>query len=212
MMNDQSASGLNGPSVIDIFQAVDLCRTLARETPSAIVPIRLQMVGFQIVADCNLGGERISDLLNQSLSDYLDCTNAKVFRDGKLIEQVGHVKIRKPEIIYAGIVGDTHEAAEKRIGSRRTLSQFPVFLAVDRWIMRGRVHLSSKRSANAFLCSEREFFPVQDAEVMDVDSSKAAERMAVAVVNRAKVSIMEIAEVLEPESHASASLASRLEL
>ncbi|MCA9138421.1 MAG: hypothetical protein KDB00_16735 [Planctomycetales bacterium] len=196
--------------VSKILESLDVCRSLVKQGDESTVAIRLQTTGFEIVADSNLGGERISDILNQSLSDYIECTNASLYRRGQLVDRIDHIKVRKPEIMVAGIVGDKHEAAQKRIGSRRRMDQFDAIVAVDRWIVKGRLYMTSHKSVKEFLHANRDFFPIAQAEVIDAESPENPQAMSVAIVNRARVSFMEIVEPPESEADKKLSAVSRL--
>jgi hypothetical protein len=179
----------------NLIESLDLCRTIVRNSRGTKVPVRLQMAGFQVVADCDLQGQRITDFLNQKLSDYIECTDAKLFRAGQLVECFANLKVRKPEILIAGIVGHCHEAPEKRIGNRRSLKQFHAVLAVDRWIVKGHLHLTSQKDVQEFLHSNRDFFPVAQASIDDVETAGHQAQVEVAIVNRTRVSLMEITEI-----------------
>ena len=184
----------------NLLESLDLCRSIVRDSSGSKVSIRLQMAGFQVVADCDLQGQRITDFLNQKLSDYIECTDARLFRAGRLVESFKHLKVRKPEIIVAGIVGDSHEAPEKRIGNRRSLKQFEAVLAVDRWIIKGLLHLTMQQTVEEFLHSNRDFFPMAQATIADAESAGQPMRAEVAIINRTRVSLMEITEIEQSKS------------
>lgn len=197
-------------NVSQILENLEVCRSLVKKVDDSTIAIRLQTTGFEIIADSDLSGERISDVLNQSLSDYIECTNASLYRRGKLIDRIEHLKVRKPEIMVAGIVGDKHEAAEKRMGSRRGLDQFDAVVAVDRWVVKGRLYMTSHKSVKEFLHANRDFFPIAHAEVIDAEMPESPQSMSVAIVNRARVSFMEISEPPESEADKRLSAVSRL--
>lgn len=169
----------------------------ANETTTGI---RLLTTGFEIIAECDLGGQRISDLMNQTLTDYLECSNAKLFRRGRFIESIEHLKVRKTEIMIGGIVGVFHEAPEKQMGNHRNLGQYQAIAAVDRWIIKGRLHMTSHKSVTEFLHSNRDFFPIAKALITDAESPERPDEMKVAIVNRTRVAFMEITETDETGS------------
>lgn len=185
--------------VSEILKNLNVCQSLVRKTDETVVPIRLQTTGMELVADCDLGGRRMSDVMNETMTDYLECTNASFYRGGKLIDRIANVKVRKPEIMIAGIVGNQHEAREKRIGSRRALQLFYAVVAIDRWIVKGRLHMTTHKSVKEFLRANRDFFPIADPEVIDGESPENPHQMNVALVNRARVSFMDISELPESE-------------
>ncbi|WP_182869735.1 hypothetical protein [Stieleria mannarensis] len=190
--------------VSELLKNLTVCQSLVREaeeTPA--VKVRFQTPGFEIVADCDLGGRRISDVMNQSISDYMECRNASLYRHGRLIDQMAKVNVRKPEIMIAGIAGDTHEAAAKRIGSRRALQLFHTVVAIDRWIVKGRLHMTTHKSVKEFLHANRDFFPIADASVVDAETPDTPQHMNVAIVNRQRVSFMEITELEASDSDPS---------
>ncbi|WP_145389155.1 hypothetical protein [Stieleria neptunia] len=197
--------------VAELLKNLNVCQSLVRKTDEASsTAIRLLTTGFEIHADCDLGGRRISDVMNQSISGYMECTNASLYRRGQAIDHIGSVKVRKPEIMIAGIMGNHHEAAEKRIGSRRALQLFHAVVAIDRWIVRGRLHMTSNKTVKEFLHANRDYFPVADACVIDAESPESPQQMNVAIVNRARVSFMEITELEESESASDQSPVARL--
>ncbi len=202
-MDDTTANNLHDDDVSAILENLSVCKSLVKSSAVVTTAIRLQTTGFEIVAECALHGERMSDVLNQQISDYLECSNAVIFRGGKKIEEVKQIKIRKPEIMIAGIVGDIHEAQQKRIGSHRTLLVHQAFVAVDRWIVKGRLFMTSNKTVKEFLQANRDYFPIADAEVIDAESPDSPKRMPVAIVNRSRVSFMDITELEAPTSDLS---------
>lgn len=178
----------------DLFDNLSVCRSLVKEALDPLVQIRLQTIGFDIVGECDLQGQRISDLLNQSISDYVPCRTAQLYRDGQLIDELDELKIRKPEIIFASILGKQHEAKGKQIGSRRKLESYDAVVAIDRWLIKGRLLLTCKKTVEEFLHAKREFFPIAGAEVIDAENPAEPQTMPVAIVNRSRVACMQITE------------------
>ncbi len=195
-MHDESLHDETPPldDVSAILSQLSVCRSLVRESQECFTDVRLHTSGFDIVCRCKLGGQRLSDVLNQTLSSYVDCYDATLSRDGRLVRQLDHISLRKPEILLASIVGDRHEAAEKTIGSRRKLRRFHAVAAVDRWLVSGCLHLTSQKTVQEFLRANRDFFPISEASVVDARVQESPESMRVAIVNHARVSFMKITE------------------
>jgi len=189
--------------VTGILNSLSKCRSLVRDVHDSFTNVRLNTSGFEIACRCKLGGQRLSDVLNQSLSSYLDCHDAKLYRDGRLIDTIPHFELRKPELLVAGIQSDVHEAAEKRLDNRRDLKRFHAVAAIDRWLIKGCLHLSSQKTVQEFLHANREFFPICDALVIDAESGEAPEPMKVVIVNHTRVSFMEITELADEPEHAA---------
>lgn len=193
-MNQSTGGDPSLRDVSEILESLNACRSLVRKPKQPPTGIRLLTTGFEIVAECDLGGERISDLLNQTLSGFLACSNAKLFRYGHYIETIDSLDVRKSEIVIGGIIGVIHEAPVKQMGNRRSLDQFQAVAAADRWIIKGRLHMTSNRSVKDFLHSNQDFFPIANAVITDADCPERTDEMKVAIVNRARVSFMQITE------------------
>lgn len=185
--------------VSEILNSLSACQSLVRETEQQLTQIRLSTSGFDILCRCNLHGERLSDVLNQQLTSFLECVDVQLFRHGQLIDVLPHLKIRKPEILIAGIHGNTHEAAEKRIGNRRALQQYHAVASVGRWLVKGRLHLTSQKTVQEFLRANRDFFPISEALLIDSESPQTPDDMSVAIVNHSRVAFMEIMEAGDQE-------------
>lgn len=198
-MNDSPLTHDKLDDVSELLDHLSVCKSLVKKTEQSITTIRLLTSGFEILADCDLNGNRLLDVMNQSISDYLECTGAALYHNTRLIERADQLKIRKPEIMIAGIAGKTHEAQEKRIGSRRKLDLFQAFVAVDRWIVKGRLYMTSNKTVKEFLNADRDFFPIADANIIDAESPDEPQQVPVAIVNRSRVSFMEITELDKPE-------------
>ena len=79
------------------------------------------------------------------------------------------------------------------------MAQFHATVAVDRWVIKGRLHMTSNKTVKEFLHANRDFFPIADAKVVDAESPGKHEQLNVAIVNRARVSIMEINELSDSD-------------
>ena len=191
-MIESTTESISQNSDADILSRLTVCQSLLTDTRSTTVNVAMALPGFGIVADFDFGGKRALDVLNDPLTEFLDCENAKLFQGGELVDEMERSTIGKAKIIAAAILGDLHEAPQKRRNHRRQLSQFPAIVATNDLVIRGSVHAPTKTPVRVFLNGESGYFAVQKASVLNLQGPGVRTQAQVALVNRARVSAMEI--------------------
>ena len=174
------------------LEQLDILQSLVSEARPAAAAVVLGVSDFEITASFDFGGKRTLDVLNDALTEYLDCVSAEIHQDGQLIARLGDATIGKSEILVAAIVGDLHEAPEKRRNNRREMSQYEAVVSVGRFLVSGSIHLSSRTPSRVFLNADSGFFAVQNATVRNLTQRGTDTQVQVALVNRDRVSAMEI--------------------
>lgn len=143
------------------------------------------------------GGQRLQEVLNNSLSDFVQLENAQIYTIANQTEMLYTEKratVQKPQLQLAVIGEQTHEAPEKRQNYRVQKSFYEVFCVAGSYEVTGFIHLPRyTQDTIAILVREMKvFFPLTEASVTYDVRSRSALNASVVLVNKAAVSLFQI--------------------
>ncbi len=190
-----------------------------RETPlsrSAITRMNaLLAVGSHLVAgSIEHNGLRLSDVLNDPLSDFVTVYEAKIFSAaGKLLNDCQEVVLPKSRLVLAAVPGVWHEAPAKRRIRHQAKKRYEVFLLAGRFAVRGTLHVAGTTDPKVMLKDQfGTFFAVQRAKVTNLYSDGRSISAQAAILRTETVSLMELGDEVRPEpKNAEASAVRRAE-
>ena len=95
-------------------------------------------------------GYRLLDILNDRMSEFLELYDVRVAADGaEPGNSLTQAVVAKARITLAAVLGDQHEAEERRRFSAVEKSQHPAFAIVDGFEIRGAMHLEGRRTPSS---------------------------------------------------------------
>lgn len=140
-----------------------------------------------------VGGRRLLDVLNDSLTDHLPVRDIEVFHDLAMQDAVARFPsacVRKSALSLVILAQEGHEAPEKRLFSYvRKLPQ-RVLVAVPGYEVTGQIHLLQPGDAPTVLARDLgAFFPVTQAKLTHVGRPDQPLEVPVVMVHKAAVSL-----------------------
>ena len=138
-------------------------------------------------------GYRLLDILNDRMSEFLELYDVRVAADGaEPGNSLTQAVVAKARITLAAVLGDQHEAEERRRFSAVEKSQHPAFAIVDGFEIRGAMHLEGSPDAQLALTGELDtFFAITGASVFH-PSSGHREAAQVVMPNKADLAFLRI--------------------
>ncbi len=153
----------------------------------------LYVGGHRLEASMKNSGYRLLDILNDSMSEFLELYDVRVAADGaELGSSLSHAVVAKARITLAAVLGDRHEAEERRRFSAIDKSRHTALAIVDGFEIRGEMHLEGAPDAERALSGELDtFFAITDATLFH-PSSGHREEAQVVMPNKADLAFLHI--------------------
>ncbi|HEX5498102.1 MAG TPA: hypothetical protein VFX03_02705, partial [Thermomicrobiales bacterium] len=176
------------------------CEAYAWLMTSQKVPAILMVDEHLIVGEVQTRGKRLLETLNDPLADWLQVYDAHVARreaKATCLETLDELAVRKSRLVLALLDGRKHEAPETRrfaFVDKKLHSAFAVAAGYD---VRGRLHVKGKAEPLAVLAETGAFVPLTDAVVSHAGVGGEEFKAAVAMINKAAISMLHIADVPE---------------
>ena len=166
--------------------------TLQRTRPDEMALV-LYVGGHRLEASLQNSGYRLLDILNDRMHEFLELYEVRVAADGsELGTSLAHAVVAKARITLAAVIGDRHEAEERRRFSAVAKSQHPALAIVNGFEIRGAMHLDGEPDAQRALSGELDtFFAITDATVFH-PSSGHREAAQVVMPNKADLAFLHI--------------------
>ena len=166
--------------------------------------VMLAVHGHMVTATLRHRGRRLTDVLADPGSGFVELYDAETFRGARLVDQSDDILIPKAQILFVAPVSDRHEAGHRR-SSFQTSTRKRVFstcLMLGDHELRGHIHLQASSCTRTTYESELgEFFPVADAAVTNICGSDQSVRFQAAIVRKSAVSMLHIgSEVVSEET------------
>lgn len=159
--------------------------------------VTLLTASHRFQGEINTGGQRLQDLLNNSLSDFIHLENAQIYTLANQTEMLyaeKHATIQKAQLQLIVIGEKKHEAPVKQQNYRIQKSNYEVFCVAGSFEVTGLLHLSRyTQDPIAILAREvKMFFPLTEAAVTYDVRSRSALNAQVVLVNKVAVSLFQI--------------------
>lgn len=141
-------------------------------------------------------GQRLLDVLNDKLSDFVTLDEAEVFAaTGESIAQLPNAIIPKSELLMAVVPGERHEAPEKRTTRFRSKKQYSAFVIADRFAINGRLHLEGSGHASVTYQKELgEYAAIDEATVTNLYGDGMPVDVQVAIVSKSAVVLLRVGD------------------
>jgi hypothetical protein len=171
------------------------------------VPAILMVDEHLIVGEVQTRGKRLLEALNDPMADWLHVYDAHVARreaKATCLETLNELAIRKSHLVLVLLDGRKHEAPETRrfaFVDKKLHSALAICAGYD---VRGRLHLKGKSEPLAVLAEMGAFIPLTEAVVSHAGVGGEKFKAAVAMVNKAAISMLHVGDVL-PSPEASAA-------
>jgi hypothetical protein len=178
------------------------------------VPAILMVAEHLIVGEVQTRGKRLLESLNDPMADWLHVYDAHVARreaKARPLETLNELTIRKSDLVLVLLDGRKHEAPEgRRFGfvDKKLHSAFAICAGYD---VRGRLHLKGKPEPLMVLEEMGAFIPLTEATVSHAGTGGEKFKAAVAMVNKAAISVLHVGDVLSsPEATPARALSADL--
>lgn len=162
----------------------------------------LAVHGHMVTATLRHQGHRLTDVLADPSSRFLELFDAETFRCARLVDQSDDILIPKAQILFVAPVSDRHEAGRRRSSFQTTTRKrvFSTGLMLGDHELRGHIHLQASSCTRTTYESELgEFFPVADAAVTNICGSDQSVWFQAAIVRKSAVSILRIGSEIVPD-------------
>ena len=144
-----------------------------------------------LLAEINVGGRRLSDLLNDPSHQHVLLERVRVTRPdraGEPFTEYGRMAVRKTAIHAVMILSEPPRPADRRIASYVPKTPVRVAIALPALDVAGCVHISGKLDPIVFLLEGAEpFVAVSNAQVMWPHRPGGPLEVPVTLVSRARI-------------------------
>ncbi len=163
----------------------------------------VMMITHQHRLNCILqtGGQRIQEILNERTTEYLRIFDVQVFHSidaDVCVANLPDVVISKSSICLVIIPTEKYEAPEQRMFKRIQKKLYDTFLSVLSFEVQGTIHLidppHSPQLTNILVHDLKNFFPITNATISQVNSSANPLKVPVVIINKTYVGIFSICE------------------
>ncbi len=141
-----------------------------------------------IAATVTTAGKRVLDVLNDSLTDYLQVFDVQVFRDMEMQQPIAtfpSVWVQKSALSMIILPEERHEAPERRLYNFVQKTPRHVFVIVPGYEVEGSLHLARSARAETTLTHDLgDFFPITQAKVVQVGSLLEATEVPVVIIHK----------------------------
>ena len=161
--------------------------------------VTLLTASHRFQGEINTGGQRLQEILNNSLTDYLQLDNAQIYtlaNQNEMLHAEKRATVHKVQIQLAVIGEQKHEAPEKRQNYRVQKSFYEVFCVAGNYEIMGLLHLPRYTvDTIAILARElKAFFPLTEAAVTYDVRDRSSLNASVVLVNKAALSLFQISD------------------
>jgi hypothetical protein len=161
------------------------------------IAVTLLTASHRFQGEINAGGQRLQEVLNNSLTDFVHLDNAQIYTLANQTEMLYAEKratIQKSQLQLIVIGEQKHEAPEKRQNYRVQKSFHEVFCVAGSYEVTGFLHLPrSTQDTIAILARETKmFFPLTESIVTFDVRSRSSLNASVVLVNKSIVSLFQI--------------------
>ncbi|MCE7979813.1 MAG: hypothetical protein DYG89_01360 [Caldilinea sp. CFX5] len=149
--------------------------------------------------EINTGGQRLQEVMNNSLTDYVQIENAQIYTLANQTEMLHAEKraiVQKSQLQLVVIGEQKHEAPAKRQNYRVEKSFHEVFCVAGSYEVTGLLHLPRYAlDTIAILARDlKVFFPLTEATVTYDVRARSTLSANVALVNKAALSLFQISD------------------
>ncbi len=167
------------------------------QSPQSEIPVALVTKAYTYVGHLTTGGRRLQDILNDTLTDFLNLRKVEIATtlDGNtVVQKLPEATIAKTEVVLGLLRQDTHEAPIKRQNYRVQRDFCEAVMVIHHLRIQGAVHLSraTKQSAAILTRDLKSFFAVTDATVSANSGTDDSINASVVLVNKQAVSLLSI--------------------
>lgn len=161
--------------------------------------VTLLTASHRFQGEINTGGQRLQEILNNSLTDYLQVDNAQLYtlaNQNEMLRAEKRATVHKVQIQLAVIGEQKHEAPEKRQNYRVQKSFYEVFCVAGNYEITGFLHLP-RYTVDTIAILARElkmFFPLTEATVTYDVRDRSSLNASVVLVNKAALSLFQISD------------------
>lgn len=161
--------------------------------------VTLLTASHRFQGEINTGGQRIQEILNNALTDYVQLDNAQIYTLANQTEMLHAEKraiVQKSQLQLAVLGEQKHEAPEKRQNYRVQKSFHEVFCVAGSYEVAGFLHLPRYAlDTIAILARDlKVFFPLTEATVTYDVRARSALNASVVLVNKAALSLFQISD------------------
>ncbi len=143
-------------------------------------------------------GQRLQEILNNSLTNYMRLHEVQVFRTTDTATQIADFReatICKAQIDLVLVHNEEYEAPGKRLYAYVPKNRYETCVTIPGCVVRGQLHMPSVPDSYAFLVQEsREFFPITDATILFASSASQPLQTSVAMVRKAAIALFSVGE------------------
>ena len=161
------------------------------------IAVTLLTAAHRFQGEINTGGQRLQEVLNNSLTDFVHLENAQIYTLANQTEMLYAEKratIQKSQLQLIVIGEQKHEAPEKRQNYRVPKSFHEVFCVTGSYEISGFLHLPRyTQDTIAILVREMKmFFPLTESIVTYDVRSRSNLSASVVLVNKTAISLFQI--------------------
>jgi len=163
----------------------------------------VMMITHQHRLNCILptAGQRLQEILNVRTTEYLRIIDVQVFHSidaDVCVANLPNALISKSSICLVIIPTGKHEAPEQRMLKRIKKNLYDTFLSVLSFEVQGTIHLKnspqSPQLTEYLVLDLKNFFPITNATISQVNSSAKPLKAPVVIVNKTYVGIFSFYE------------------
>ncbi|MEZ4735105.1 MAG: hypothetical protein R3E79_49040 [Caldilineaceae bacterium] len=162
-------------------------------------PVTLLTASHRFQGEIHTGGQRLQEIVNNSLTDYVQLENAQVYTLANQTEMLHAEKratIQKSQLQLVVFGEQKHEAPDKRQNYRIQKSFHEVFCVAGSYEVTGFLHLPRYTTDTIAILARdlKVFFPLTEATVTYDVRARSALNASVVLVNKAAVSLFQISD------------------
>lgn len=166
-------------------------------SPQSETPVALVTETYIYQGNLATGGKRLQDILNDSLTDYLNLRNVQITTsiDGEsTVQELPNAAILKQHVVLGLLRLDSHEAPMKRQNYRVRRDFCEAAVVIHNWRINGSLHLPRVSShASAILSRDlKNFFALTDATIINGADGDRTINTSVVMVNKHALSLFYI--------------------
>lgn len=161
--------------------------------------VTLLTASHRFQGEINTGGQRLQEILNNSLTDYLQLENAQIYtlaNQDEMLHAEKRATVHKSQLQLAVIGAQKHEAPEKRQNYRVQKSFYEVFCVAGSYEITGLLHLP-RYTVDTIAILARDlkvFFPLTEAMVTYDVRTRSSLTASVVLVNKSALSLFQISD------------------
>jgi hypothetical protein len=163
----------------------------------------VMMITHQHRLNCILptGGQRLQDILNVRTTEYLNIVDVQVFHSldtDVCVANLPNALISKSSVCLVVIPIGKHEAPEQRMLKRIKKNLYDTFLSVLSFEVEGTIHLinsiRSPRLTDCLINDLKNFFPITNATISQVNSIAKPLNAPVVIVNKTYLGVFSLCD------------------